>query len=124
MVRDRMKDQTRAQIQRLGVPITVTDYEAVEEDEYGTEPQKTARSPYQIPAVPVSPSEEMFETITGDDISYSMAFQVKDEDATDISDKEPTEALRSEIKYQGETWDVNTKQQYYTDGIVILGVTD
>lgn len=124
MVRDRLKVQTRSQIQRLGVPIEVIDYQAVEQDEYGTTSEKTDDSPYQIPAIPAQQTESMFSAVTGEDVSYDMAFFVTDEDATDIQDKAPTEATESEINYLGVTWDVQTKQQYYSDGVIVLGVSD
>lgn len=124
MVRERQKIESCSQIRRLGVAVKVTDYVEAEQDAYGTTPAKTDKSPYTVQAVPSSPSSSEFETVTGDYASYNIVFYVASEDVATMSDKNPTDITRTEIEYNGRSFEVDTLHTLHNAGVAVLAGND
>lgn len=120
MVRNRQKRASREQIARLGIPLTVRNYQKVEDSSYGPKPQLTPDSPKQIEMVPVPASENVSDQLTGDVSDTEIQFYVADDDATNIKGVNPSENLATEIDHQGTTFTVQSVNPHEEAGIVIL----
>lgn len=116
--RDRLKRASRRQIDRLGVPITVTDTEQVETTTHGTRHEQT--DPYEIPAIPDPDGESQYMFDFGRDVDYDMVFLCRDDDAASMTDGQ-SEERGSEIEFRGATFLVATVNMFHDNGVAIVG---
>lgn len=118
--RDRLKRGSKRQISRLGVPMTVTDYERVEEGAHGTRYEKTDESPREIVAIPDPGGQETYMSDFGTDSSYDVVFMLRD-DVCDSINGSGSEEYASEIIFNGHEFTVETVHVFQDNGVAMVG---
>lgn len=119
--RRRQQRETQTQIKRLGVPVTVIDYETVKTDSYGREVRETDESPYTVFAVPGPNGPSKLTFITGDYSQYSSTFYVATDDADTMKGVNPNEELATDIVHQGKEYSIDTIHDAHEAGVVVIG---
>lgn len=114
------------QIERVanGRTIDLINYEEIESGAHGTRMGETPESPHTMPAVADPQGENVFDGDFGSGTSYELAFLVPDPLLPDALTDSGSKEAASRVKYEGDTYVVETINDRFPAGFTILGCDD
>lgn len=125
-MREREARASRSQIKRVadGRTIDILNYEEVETGAHGTRMRQTEASPITVPAIADPQGESIFQGDFGVGTSYQIVFIIADADVPDALTDAGGKESSSRVKYEGETYLVETVNNRFPAGFTMLGCDD
>ena len=114
------------QIERMadGRTIDLINYEEVETGAHGTRAAETEASPDTLPAIADPQGDSIFEGDFGAGTSYQLVFVVAKSEVPPALSDSGSKEVASRVKYEGETYVVETVNDRFPAGFTLLGCDD